>query len=95
MSHTPGPRLVYEFDEAQVCVLGPEYEGGKRDLVGVFTGEHRLDNATLDAAAPELLEALRRLLLLDPQCAYGVVHCGECATCLAHAVVAKCDPSWQ
>lgn len=57
MSHTPGPRLVKQFDEVQVCVLGPEQANGRRELVGVFTGDRRMANATFDAAAPDLLEA--------------------------------------
>ena len=62
MSHTPGPRVVQAFDEAQMCVLGPACDGGRRELVGVFTGERRMDNAALDAAAPELLDALRNMV---------------------------------
>ena len=57
--HTPGPRFVKEFDESQVVVLGPpNLEDHKRqELVGLFTGPNRMENALLDAAAPQLLEA--------------------------------------
>ena len=60
MSHTPGPRSVQVFDESQVCVLGPMSDGGRRELVGVFTGDHGMDNAVLDAAATDLLDACKR-----------------------------------
>ena len=59
MSHTPGPRLVKEFDAAQIVVLGPDQGNGTRELIATFTGQHRRANAVLDAAAPQLLEACR------------------------------------
>jgi len=55
-THTSGPRIVKRFDDAQIVVLGPLVDG-RRDLIGTFTGARRAVNATLDAAAPDLLEA--------------------------------------
>jgi len=52
MNHTPEPRTVRNFDDAQVVVLS----GNK--LVGVFTGPNLKRNAALDAAAPDLLDEL-------------------------------------
>jgi len=60
-SHTPGPRIVKRFDDAQIVVLGAENNNGRRDLVGTFTGPRREANARLDAAAADLLEMLRTI----------------------------------
>ena len=57
--HTPGPRHAKQFDGGRMIVLGPERDGGRQDLIGTFTGERRVANATLDAAAPDLLAACR------------------------------------
>lgn len=57
MPHTPGPREARRFDDAQIIVLGPYFERGRRKLIGTFTGPDREANAALDAAAPALLVA--------------------------------------
>ena len=88
MSHTSGPRLVQAFDEAQVCVLGPASDGGKRELVGVFTGEHRMDNAILDAVAPELLAIANRFC---ERVESGEIH-SRSTYAEFKAVIAKAEP---
>jgi hypothetical protein len=47
--------------------------------------------ARLLEAAPELLVALKMLVALDPRCHRGVIHCGECAYCLAQAAITKAE----
>lgn len=61
-THTPGPWTVTESSR-------PGNGTGWRDIVAtyacgaIYVGEALEENATLIAAAPELLEALRELLL--------------------------------
>lgn len=59
--HTPGPRIVKQFDDAQLVVLGPDKGNGKRDTVATFTGPRRAADARLDAAAPNLLRACKKV----------------------------------
>jgi len=60
--HTPGPRTVLNFDDAQIVVLGPKDSDGRQELVGTFTGDNARGNATIDAAAPDLLAACEAII---------------------------------
>ena len=89
--HTRGPRIVKQFDDAQTIVLGPDQGDGRRQLVGTFTGPNRLANATLDAAAPELLEACKGLIQSIRDAPKRSPH--QCAAIeIARAAVAKASP---
>lgn len=58
----PGPRMVRVFDEDQLMVLGPEFNGKQRHLIGTFTGEKKEGNALLDSLAPDLYGILKEIL---------------------------------
>ncbi len=58
----PGPRRVKMFDEDQLMVQGPEFDGGKRELIGTFTGDYKDGNALLDSVAPDLFEVLKTIV---------------------------------
>ncbi len=57
-----GPRIIKRFDEDQTVVLGPEFNGKKRELIGTFTGKYKEGNALLDSLAPDLYAVLREIL---------------------------------
>ena len=79
-SHTPGPWRVEADRQGLECVVGPK--GVVADTIGSEA------NARLIAAAPELLDALRRVI---------VNHCGNsdrifCGTCSgARKLIARID----
>lgn len=74
MSHTPGPWKILRHDlgDEEICSVPVEIRGGNGRLVVAdegglapaayeWTAEEIEANASLIAAAPELLEALKRL----------------------------------
>lgn len=65
---TRGPWATKAFDEAQTIIVGPEYDGGKRELVAIVSvGKHAPNgesNAELIARAPELRDDVERLCAL-------------------------------
>lgn len=95
--HTKGPWIfkegsreraanstVYKADEADMLICHVICE----DINDLQRAED-IANARLIAAAPELLQALKMFLHIDPRCHRGVVSCGECAACLGNSAVAK------
>ncbi len=63
MKHTPGPWQAVTFsDEHSPCIIDREGDGRIAELTGNQTDEQTDANASLIAAAPELLEALRRCI---------------------------------
>jgi hypothetical protein len=99
--HTPGPWVAevglstsQTIAEAEDKSGTPIYHNGFH--IGTWLDNEwdgRCPNADLIAAAPDLLEALRRYVSLDSECHHGVTHCGECAYCLAEAAIAKATQS--
>jgi hypothetical protein len=61
-SHTPGPWL--HIGQGDVVARSDKYCGGEKDIASVFLTRNDEDeaNANLIAAAPDLLEALKRLM---------------------------------
>ena len=56
-----------------------------------ITREEAVANARLMAVSPDLLESLKRLVVLDPRCHNGIEHCGDCAMCQAQAAIAQAE----
>ena len=103
MSHTPGPWEILRLDlgDEEICSVPVAIRGGNGRLVvdnegGLapeayeWTVEEIEANASLIAAAPELLEALKeikaRLEVYDPTCPFcgGNASSGHRYTCLWH-----------
>jgi hypothetical protein len=61
MSHTPGPLQVSKHGTPEYSPQYGVYAEGNRNDHAVFTGENAKADATLYAASPELLEALKAL----------------------------------
>jgi hypothetical protein len=53
--------------------------------------DESLANAQLMASAPEMYEALRMFLQINPTCHHGVTSCGDCAVCLGQKALAKAE----
>jgi hypothetical protein len=77
-AHTPGPWKVYRTtDGTAILGVGDADSGGISDAnFGLWrSGEEREANARLIAAAPELLDMLKRVLRASPvferDCLYG------------------------
>ncbi len=79
-SHTPGPWINADAQKFHVSYEGiplghAEFEisaGGSIVALGMKYGKHAEANARLIAAAPELLEALKRIVCSD--CRNGVLY---------------------
>lgn len=67
-NHTPGPWEQRYFDDAQILVLGPPTDNGKRTLVATLTGNDREANARLIAAAPDMVALCHLIVDADDWC---------------------------
>jgi hypothetical protein len=90
VKHSPGPWAVVAIDHlttgdhwcCDIIPEGPNYRGGvaylqsHEHINGQTVGETQA-NAALIAAAPDLLEACRRVAEFDGQCIYGTLDVDE------------------
>lgn len=75
---TPSGWEALRFDESQTVIYGPEYDGGKRELVAVVSvGNHRPHGAANAAFIAHARQDIPALLTLIEELQSALIHAAD------------------